>query len=156
MKWRLISLVIIGVAALLMGIVALGASSSKYTSGMSSAEIAAALSDYDANAAKADNVYQQQVVNGWAAKDLLAINDRQNVTMLNGQAESLSLQSSMNSLARGVLVVLVLLVVAVVVGFSALLRSANAKPKEISTTASGPSPDPTVAASSAPATEATS
>jgi hypothetical protein len=33
----------------------------------------AAIATYTINAATSDNVYQQQVVNGWAAKDLLEV-----------------------------------------------------------------------------------
>jgi len=142
MKWRLVSLAIIGVAALIIGIVAVGAKSPSYTTGNSSAEITAALSDYDSNAANADNVYQQQVVNGWVAKDLLTINDRQNVTMLAGQAEALSLQIAMNSLLRGVVVLLVLLIAALMVGFSAVLRLVHARSKDTASGASGSPSDP--------------
>jgi hypothetical protein len=39
----------------------------------STAELAAALAEYEANQARADGAMQQQVVNGWVAKDLLAI-----------------------------------------------------------------------------------
>jgi hypothetical protein len=39
--------------------------------------VAAALAEYEANEARADGAVQQQVVNGWVAKDLLAIVARQ-------------------------------------------------------------------------------
>jgi hypothetical protein len=39
----------------------------------STAELTAALAEYEANEARADGAVQQQVVNGWVAKDLLAI-----------------------------------------------------------------------------------
>lgn len=45
--------------------------------------ISNALSDYDANAARTDSAPQQQVVNGWVAKDLLAIIALQNVDLLD-------------------------------------------------------------------------
>jgi len=35
--------------------------------------IVAAMANYEANASSTDNVYQQQVTNGWVAKDLLEI-----------------------------------------------------------------------------------
>ena len=43
----------------------------------SAAEVAVALAEYEANEARADGAVQQQVVNGWVAKDLLAIIARQ-------------------------------------------------------------------------------
>lgn len=39
----------------------------------STAEVAVVLAEYEANEARADGAMQQQVVNGWVAKDLLAI-----------------------------------------------------------------------------------
>jgi hypothetical protein len=39
----------------------------------STAEVAAALAEYEANEARTDGAMEQQVVNGWVAKDLLAL-----------------------------------------------------------------------------------
>ena len=45
--------------------------------------IETALSDYDANNARADSAPQQQVVNGWLTKDLLTIISFQNTDLLD-------------------------------------------------------------------------
>ena len=45
--------------------------------------IETALSDYDANNARADSAPQQQVVNGWVTKDLLTIISFQNTDLLD-------------------------------------------------------------------------
>lgn len=68
--------------------------------------ISSALSDNEANDANAENVNQQMVVNGWVAKDLLTINARQNVNLIE-------LQSRTNALLQGIVPLLGLLVVAV-------------------------------------------
>lgn len=46
---------------------------------------AAALADYETNAALSDNVYQQQVVAAWGAKDLLSVVAKQNSQMIDNQ-----------------------------------------------------------------------
>lgn len=71
-----------------------------------SALISAALSDNAANDANAENVNQQMVVNGWVAKDLLVINARQNVNLIE-------LQSRTNALLQGMVLLMALLVVGV-------------------------------------------
>jgi hypothetical protein len=48
--------------------------------------IETALSDYDANNALTDSAPQQQVVNGWVARDLLSIVAYQNVDLLESLA----------------------------------------------------------------------
>jgi len=45
--------------------------------------IDATISDYDANNARTDSAPQQQVVNGWVAKDLLTIMAYQNTDLLD-------------------------------------------------------------------------
>jgi hypothetical protein len=82
----------------------------EYSVSSSEALIAAALSDYEANNDLADSAPQQQVVNGWVARDLLSIIARQNVSSINAQTELASLQSRTNQLLGGLLMVLVLLV----------------------------------------------
>lgn len=52
-----------------------------------SGSISSAMSNYDINNISATTVYQQQVVNGWVAKDLLEAIGDQNSTMIEMQSE---------------------------------------------------------------------
>ena len=63
--------------------------SPSYNTGDSS--ISSAMSNYNLNNLSSTTVYQQQVVNGWVAKDLLETIAKQNVTEIEMQSEKSSI-----------------------------------------------------------------
>ena len=95
--------------AVLAGVIAIAAGSSKVTVDDGSSAISSANSNFTVNGATSDNVYQQQVVGLWGIKDMVEATAKQNVTIIDTQAELLKSQNSIASLTRGVLIVLVLL-----------------------------------------------
>ncbi len=134
--FRIIALAVILLAAVVTSFVTINAkptdtaSSSVSAANMSTQDysslVLAALSDYDANALNTDNVYQQQVVAAWAAKDLLGVIGRQNATIIDNQVAAadaqsdnqvtaLAAQQHTQGLISGVMVVGVLLLAALVV-----------------------------------------
>lgn len=90
----------------------------------------AALLDYEANAATTDNVYQQQVVAAWGAKDLLTVVAKQNAVIIDnqdalvqGQYAQVSNQSNVLGLLKALVVMCALAIAAVaVVGVTLLDR----------------------------------
>jgi len=108
--FRVVALAVLVVGAVAIAVLTLTRKPNEYSVSSSEALIAAALSDYEANNDLADSAPQQQVVNGWVARDLLSIIARQNVSSINAQTELASLQSRTNQLLGGLLMVLVLLV----------------------------------------------
>lgn len=142
--FRIIALALILLAAVVTSFVTITAkptdtaSSSVSAANMSTEDysslVLAALSDYEANASNTDNVYQQQVVAAWAAKDLLGVIGQQNATIIDNQvaaadaqsdnqATALAAQQHTQGLISGVMVVGVLLLAALVVIGQHLLDS---------------------------------
>lgn len=113
MTSRSIGFLIIGIAALIVGVATLVLRPTAFVGETQQEFIAAALADNQANDANAENVNQQMVVNGWVARDLLAINARQNVALIDSMSSSVESQQRTNGLLQGILVLLVLLVGAV-------------------------------------------
>jgi len=103
---RLLAFLCIAAIALLLALVTVTSQPNQDVTSSQNALISAALSDNAANDANAENVNQQMVVNGWVAKDLLVINARQNVNLIE-------LQSRTNALLQGIVLLLALLVVGV-------------------------------------------
>jgi E3 ubiquitin-protein ligase DOA10 len=152
--FRIIALAVILLAAVVSAIVTINAkptntaSSSVSAANMSredySSLILAALRDYDSNASTTENVYQQQVVAAWAAKDLLGVIGQQNATIIDNQvaaadaqsfnqAMALAAQQRTQGLISGVMVVGVLLLAAlVVIGFTLIDRRPAAAPSQSS------------------------
>lgn len=112
---RLVALVVILVLAIGAAALALTGKPEEYDASDSGILISAALSSAEANEALADSAPQQQVVNGWVARDLLSIIARQNDSALAAQAEIANQQARTNQLLRGLLLVLVALVAGVAV-----------------------------------------
>jgi hypothetical protein len=110
---RWIGFVILAAAALIVGLATILIRPSSYVADNQQEMISAALADNKLNDANAENVNQQMVVNGWVARDLLAINARQNVALINAATSSLELQQRTNGVIQGVLVLMVLLIGAV-------------------------------------------
>ena len=78
-----------------------------------------AMSDYDANDARTDSAPQQQVVNGWVARDLLQIQARQLADVLDAltqQSESGEIVASSDPRVPALLVIAVLAVA--LIGFT--------------------------------------
>jgi len=124
---RLVGLAAIAVLAVIVGVITVGAEE-EGTSQSTTYEsvIGAALADYEANDALAESAPQQQVVNGWIARDLLEVMARQNAQLIENQDSQLSSAARTNSLLQGTLAVLVLGVIAVaVLGISMGARRGN-------------------------------
>jgi len=124
---RLIGLAAVALIAVVVGVITVGAEGEE-TSQSTTYEsvVGAALADYEANDALAESAPQQQVVNGWIARDLLEVIARQNVELIENQDSQLSATARTNSLLQGALVVLVLGVIAVaVLGISMAARRGN-------------------------------
>ena len=75
--------------------------------------ISRALSDNEANDARTDSAPQQQVVNGWVARDLLSIIAKANADILEAAAIADSNRSASSASDQRVPTLLVLLIVAV-------------------------------------------
>lgn len=131
---RIVLLALIVVVAGLVAITALGAKTTTVSVTGSSENYstltAAALADYETNAANTDNVYQQQVVAAWGAKDLLSVIAKQNSqmidnqdTLLQAQAAQVDNANNLFGLLKAVVVVGALIVAAIaVVGMTLLDR----------------------------------
>ncbi len=80
---------ILGLVACAAGalVIALLAPSSSSTASVYELRVAGALSNWELNNDNAQGAPQQQVVNGWAAKDLLAIQAQQNSDLLKLAAQ---------------------------------------------------------------------
>ena len=70
----------------------------------------AALSDFDANNARAEGAPQQQVVNGWVARDLLQIVTRQNEAQADTLDSIVALQAADPPDDRGARLLMILIV----------------------------------------------
>jgi hypothetical protein len=110
MKLARILVPIFVLLAVIAGIVGLTAGSATVAADNGSSAIQLANSNFEINGATSDNVYQQQVVALWGVKDMVEATAQQNVTIIDAQVEILKSQSSIASMTRGVLIVLVLLV----------------------------------------------
>jgi hypothetical protein len=126
---KIARIVLLALIVVVAGFVAAAAVSAK-TSMMSatgqsenySSLTAAALADYETNAANSDNVYQQQVVAAWGAKDLLTVVAKQNSQMIDNQdsliraqAAQLDNQSNVMGLMKALIVMGALSVAAIAV-----------------------------------------
>lgn len=78
-----------------------------------SKDVSAAIASYQLNDSSSTTVYQQQVTNGWAAKDLLNVIGQQNATIIDNQVASVSIQSKTNFLLGVNVVMLALVTMAV-------------------------------------------
>lgn len=114
---RIVSLLIILVAALFLVFQAVAVNSST-----GAAQVGTALADLEANSTTAENVYQQQVVAQWAAKDLLAVVASQNSVMIENQGSIIKSVESLKALLGLVIAALV------VIGATLLDRGKMAKP----------------------------
>lgn len=111
---RTISVIVVLAAALLVTVAALTATASRSASlGVNTYETAASavLRDFEANSSTTENVYQQQVVAAWAAKDFLAVSVQQNAEMISIQSAALDNQANVIGLLKA----------AIALGFLALL-----------------------------------
>lgn len=111
--------------AVLAGIIALAGASGVFSAPTGSGSIVLAESRFDLQSASSDNVYQQQVSALWGVRDMLQVTAEQNATIIKGQA-------GIASLARGVLIVLVLLMglVGLIAGFMFRKSKAEAAPAQ--------------------------
>lgn len=114
---RIVSLLIILVAALFLVF-----QSVAFNSSSGAAQLGTALADFEANSITAENVYQQQVVAQWAAKDLLAVVASQNSVMIENQGSIIKSVESLKALLGLVVAALV------VIGATLLDRRKLAKP----------------------------
>jgi len=113
---RLVGLAIIAAIAVVVGAVVIGTDEDESSlSRTYDAAVSAAIAEYELNNELAESAPQQQVVNGWIARDLLEVIALQNVELLENQDSQLGAQTRTNGLLRGMLVVLVLGVIAIAV-----------------------------------------
>lgn len=85
-------------------------------------EVKAAIDSYELNDANSTTVYQQQVTNGWVARDLLEVIAKQNATIIENQALFSSQQSTTNLLLGMNALIIALL------GISLAMKSKGAEP----------------------------
>jgi hypothetical protein len=112
---RIIVLIVILAATGLMVAASLSAKPAEQSVQNYDALVSAALSDYEANSATTDNVYQQQVVAAWAAKDLLGVLGKQNAVIIDNQVEQYRAQDITQGLLRVLVIMTGLLIAAVAV-----------------------------------------
>ena len=108
---KIVRIVILALIVVVAGVVAIGAVSSSEEASSSdtySTAISGALLDYQVNNDNAESAPQQQVVNGWVAKDLLTVIARQNIEVINGQDRMNDQLQRTNTLLQAGLIVLFL------------------------------------------------
>jgi hypothetical protein len=147
---RIVLLALIVLVAGFVTVAALGATTTTVAiTGSSenySSMTAAALSDYDVNASNTDNVYQQQVVAAWGAKDLLTVIAKQNSVMIDNQDTLLKAQAAQVDNANNLFALLkaVVLVGALIVAAVAVVGATLLDRKAPAAGSPGPATEPSV------------
>jgi len=128
---RPVALAVIAAIALAVGAFSIGAVVDEGGSSRTfESVISGAMDEYQLNNELAESAPQQQVVNGWIARDLLEVIALQNVEVIENQDMKLSSQARTNSLLQGTLVVLVLGVISIaILGISMVARRGDGEPQ---------------------------